>query len=129
MSKKLKEDAEEFANKKGTLTTGHGSRQVLEMICDTLENQPGSDAGQPLDWADLRSMIDEAVKNNDPQEKFDELHANVVVLMENLVSNGQLNAYMADIQNAADIYWYNKPRLTKPASQLALQKICDTLKN
>ena len=38
MSKKLKEDAEEFANKKGTLTTGHGSRQVLEMICDTLEN-------------------------------------------------------------------------------------------
>ena len=44
--------------------------------------------GQPLDWADLKKIIVEAVRNNDPREKFDELHANVVVLMEDLVSNG-----------------------------------------
>ena len=104
------------------------SRKTLQMITNVLKKQLGSDTGQPLDWADLKQMIVEAVRNNDPREKFDELHANVVVLMEDLVSNGQLNAYSADIQNAAVAYEANKHRLTKPGSKQALQQICNTLK-
>ena len=103
ISIELQEDAALFFSRRNMMTDSD-SKKTLQMINKVLKTQPGSNAGQPLDWADLRTMIAQAVKDNDPREKFEELLANVVVFMEDLVRNGQLDAYSTELQNAAVAY-------------------------